>query len=108
MASQYIHTVSATHIDQIRREHAQMLIEEVNVAVVNSLGNLLANLVRRTALDHVQVSPARLRVSTSGGTDEEAVLELSLQVVLLDMVGESQRNLPRSARKFYISSLRAA
>lgn len=63
-----------------------MLIEEVDLARINALGNLLAHLVRATALNHLQVCPAILGFRTRRSTHEERVLQLSLQVILLDMV----------------------
>ena len=63
-----------------------MLIEELDLTVVDSLGNLSADLVRAAALDHVQARPAVLGLCAGRGAHEQVVLELSLQVVLLDMV----------------------
>lgn len=37
-----------------------MFIEELDLTVVDPLGNLLADLVRASAFDHVQPSPAVL------------------------------------------------
>lgn len=63
-----------------------MLIEELNLATVDPLGDLLSDLVRAPSLNHVQASPAVLRLRAGGGAHEEGVLELALQVVLLDVV----------------------
>lgn len=63
-----------------------MLIEELNLTIVDSLGNLSADLVRATALDHVQACPAVLGLCAGRGAHEQVVLELPLQVVLLDVV----------------------
>lgn len=71
-----------------------MLVEELDLAIVDSLGNLLADLVRATALDHVQTGPAVLSVGTGRSTHEQVVLQLSLKVILLDMVGESSGHDP--------------
>lgn len=76
-----------------------MLVEELDVTVVDTAGNLLADLVRATALNHVELGPSVLSLRAGGGTDEEVVLELTLEVVLLDMVGESSGNLPESAQE---------
>lgn len=81
-------------IYKVDGEHGQMLVEEVDAALVDALGDILADLVRRPSLDHVEGSPAVLGLGTGRGADEEAVLELSLEVVLLDMVGEENGNLP--------------
>jgi hypothetical protein len=40
-----------------------MLIEELDVAVVDTLCNFLANLMRRPALDHVEARPSILSLS---------------------------------------------
>jgi hypothetical protein len=37
-----------------------MLVEELDVAIVDAFCNLLANLMRRPALNHVQTSPSVL------------------------------------------------
>lgn len=71
-----------------------MLVEEVDATLVDALGNVLADLVRSATGDHVESSPAVLGLGASGGTDEEAVLELALEAVLLDVVSEHSRNLP--------------
>ena len=71
-----------------------MLIEELDLTVVDSLGDFLSNLVRAATLNHVQASPAVLSVGAGGGTDEQVVLQLSLEVVVLDMVCESDGDLP--------------
>ena len=64
-----------------------MLIEELDVAIVDPLGNLLAHLMRRPALDHIQPRPPILRFGARRGTNKQIILELSLKVILLDMVG---------------------
>lgn len=71
-----------------------MLIKELDVAIVDSLGDLLSDLVRAAALDHVQLRPAVLRLRAGGRAHEQIVLELALQVVLLDVVCQSNGNLP--------------
>ena len=65
-----------------------MLVEELDVAVVDSLCDILADLVRASPLDHVVARPSVLGLGAGRGTNEEVVLELSLQTVLLDMVGQ--------------------
>ena len=84
----------AAYVDEISGEHGQVLVEEVDATLVDTLGNVLADLVRRAALDHVESSPAVLSLGTGGGTDEKAVLELTLEAVLLDVVSEHSRDLP--------------
>lgn len=65
-----------------------MLIEELDVAGVDSLGDFLSNLVRAAALNHVQVRPTALGVCAGGGTDKQVVLQLSLEAVRLDVIGQ--------------------
>jgi hypothetical protein len=74
-------------IHQVNWKHTQMLVEELDVTVVDPLCNLLANLMRRPALNHIQARPSVLRLSTRRGANEEVVLELALEIVLLNMVG---------------------
>jgi hypothetical protein len=47
-------------IHQVNREHAKMFIEEVDVAIIDAFGDLLANLMRRPPLDHVESRPSVL------------------------------------------------
>lgn len=83
-----------TYVQQILREHAQMLIKKVDLPRVQPFGNRLANLVRTTALNHVQIGPAALRLGTGRGTHEQLVSQLALEVVLLDMVCQCGGNFP--------------
>jgi hypothetical protein len=78
----------ATYVDQVHGEHRQVLVEKVDSAVVDPFGNCLANLVRRSALNHIQASPSVLGLSTRGCPNEQAISQLPLQVVLLYVVGE--------------------
>lgn len=71
-----------------------MLVEEVDAARVDALGNVLADLVRASAVDHVESGPSVLSLGTGRGANEERVLELALEVVLLDIVGHGDRDLP--------------
>jgi len=71
-----------------------MLVEELDVAVVDAFCNLLADLMRRPTLNHVQTSPSVLSLSARRGTDKEIILHLSLKVVLFHMVGQGGRDLP--------------
>ena len=71
-----------------------MLIEELDLAIVDALGDLLADLMRAATLDHVEFSPAVLRIRAGRGTHEEGVLQLALQVVLLDVIRQGGRDLP--------------
>ena len=74
-----------------------MLIEELDLAIVDALGDLLADLMRAATLDHVETSPAVLRLRAGRSTHEEGVLQLALQVVLLDVVSQGGRDLPTSS-----------
>lgn len=71
-----------------------MLVEKVDTARVNTLGDVLADLMRASSVDHVERSPSVLGLGTSRCTDKERVLHLALEVVLLDIVGHSRRNHP--------------
>ena len=71
-----------------------MLIKELDLAIVDSLGDFFSDLVRATSLNHVQAGPAVLGLCAGGSTDKQVVLQLSLEVVLLDMVCESNGSHP--------------
>ena len=83
-----------THVDEVDGEHGQMLVEEVDAALVDALGDGLADLVRAPPLNHVETGPPVLRLGAGRRADEEAVAQLALQVVLLDVVGEERGDLP--------------
>jgi hypothetical protein len=84
-------------VDQIRRTHGQVFVEELDVAVVDPLCDILSDLVRASSLDHVVARPSVLGLGAGRGTNEEVVLELTLEAVLLYMVGQCSRNLLRVA-----------
>lgn len=71
-----------------------MLVEEIDLASIKPLGNLLADLVRATALNHLQIGPAVLRLGTGRRSHEERIPQFSLQVILLNVVCQSGGNLP--------------
>lgn len=81
-----------------------MFVEELDVAIVDTFGNLLADLMWRPALNHVQARPSVLCLCARGGTDKQIVLELSLKTVLFDMVGQSGGNFPSSCVSVRIMS----
>jgi hypothetical protein len=83
-----------TYVDEIHGEHGQVLVEEVDATLVDTLGNLLADLVRASTVNHVQSCPAVLGLGTRRSTDEERVLELALEIILLDVIGHVSRHLP--------------
>jgi hypothetical protein len=64
-----------------------MLIEKLDVAIVDALGNLFADLMRRPALDHVQACPSILSLGARRRANKKIVLELAFELVLFDMVG---------------------
>lgn len=47
-----------------------MLVEEFDPALVDALGDGLADLVRAAALYHIQSRPAVLGLGSGGGSDE--------------------------------------
>lgn len=51
-----------------------MLIKELDLTIIDPLGNLLANLMRTPTLNHVQSRPAVLCLGTRRGTNEQGVL----------------------------------
>ena len=83
-----------THINQIRRKQTQVLIKKVDLPSVQPLGNILSNLMRTPPLNHVQLSPSTLRLSTRRGTHEQSISHLSFEFVLLDVVCQSGRDFP--------------
>ena len=74
-----------------------MLIKKVYPALIDTFGNLFPDLMRTSTLDHVQSCPSILRLGSAGGSHKQRVLELPLEVVLFHMVGQSCRDLSRSA-----------
>ena len=70
--------VGASYVDKIDGEHGQVLVEEVDAALVDTLGNGLADLMGTPALDHIKSRPAVLGLGSGRGSDKKAVLELSL------------------------------
>ena len=48
-----------------------MLVEELYIAVVDSLRDLLTDLMRRPPLDHIETGPSVLSLCAGGGPDEE-------------------------------------
>jgi len=75
-------------VDEICREHGQVLVKEVDLALVDALGNGLANLVRASPLNHVERSPSAFSLGAGRSATEEAVAHFALKVVLLNMVCE--------------------
>ena len=75
-----------TNVDKVRRKHAKMLIKKLNIASIDSLCNLLPNLVRAPPLYHVESGPTVLGLGAGGGSDEQAVFEFALEVVFFDVV----------------------
>ena len=69
-----------------------MLIKEMYPALIDTLGDLFPNLMGTSTLNHVQPCPSILSLRSTRSTDKEGVLELSLQIVLLDVVGEGGRH----------------
>lgn len=80
-------------VDEVGRTHGKVLVEELDVAVVDALCDVLANLVRASPLDHVVARPSVLGLGAGRCADEEVVLQLALQAVLLDMVGQCSGSL---------------
>jgi hypothetical protein len=63
-----------------------MFIKKLDIPSINSLRNLLPNLVRASPLNHVESGPAVLGLGAGRGSDEQGVFEFALEVVFFDMV----------------------
>lgn len=72
-----------------------MFVEEFDPPLIDTPGNLLANLVWGSPLDHIQSRPSVLRLGARRSTDEQRVLELPLQVILLHMIGKGGGYFPK-------------
>lgn len=48
-------------------KHAQMLVEELDVAVIDTLGDLLSNLMRGSPLDHIELQYESVWGDGAGG-----------------------------------------
>ena len=81
-------------IHEVNREHAQMFVEEFDVAIVDTLRDVFADLVGRSSLDHVQSRPTTFGLCARRCSYEEVVLQLTLQIVLFDMIRQSCWYLP--------------
>ena len=73
-------------IHQVHRKHTQMFIKEFDISVIDTLRNLLSDLMRTPSLNHIQPRPSVLRLSTRRSADEQIVLHLALEVILLHVV----------------------
>ena len=71
-----------------------MLVKEVDLAVVDTLGDGLSDLMGTSPLNHVEAGPPVLCLGAGRSTDEQAVPELALEVVLLDVIGEEGGDFP--------------
>ena len=60
--------VGYSYVDKIDREHGQVLVEEVDAALVDALGDGLADLMGTPALNHIKLGPAVLGLSSSSGS----------------------------------------
>jgi hypothetical protein len=79
-------------VDQVRGTHGKVLVEELDVAVVDALCDILADLMRTSPLDHVVACPSVLSLCARRGADKKVVLQLTLEAVLLDVVGQCGGN----------------
>lgn len=75
-----------------------MLVPELDVAVVDTLGDILADLMRRSAVDHVVPRPSVLSLCARGCANKQIVLQLALEVVLLNVFCKGNRDLPETRR----------
>lgn len=65
-----------------------MFVEELDVSVVDALGDFFADLVRAASFDHVVARPSILGFGTRGSAHEEVVFKLALEVVLFHVLGQ--------------------
>jgi hypothetical protein len=72
-----------------------MLIEELDIAVVDTFRNFLADLVRGSSLDHIEARPSVLGFGAGRCTHEEVVFQLALESVLFDVVGKGNGDFSR-------------
>lgn len=71
-----------------------MLVEEFDVAIVDTFGDFLADLMRSSSFDHVESGPSVLCLCSRRCTHKEVVLELSLESILFHMVGQGRWDFP--------------
>jgi hypothetical protein len=50
-----------------------MFIKELDVTIINPLGNLFSNLMRRPTFNHIESCPSILRLSSRTRADEQVV-----------------------------------
>lgn len=74
------------------REHGQMLISKSDTTFIDTLLDVLANLMGITTINHIKLGPTILTFSTRGSTNKEIKLHFTLKVVLFDMISQSNRN----------------
>jgi len=72
-----------------------MLIKELDSAIIYSFGNIFSNLMRAPPLNHIQSCPPVLGFRATRRADEQRVSQLALEVILLDMVRQHGRDLPK-------------
>jgi hypothetical protein len=65
-----------------------MLIEKLDVAVIDSSGDVLADLVGGPPLDHIETRPSVFGFGARRSADEEVEFEFTLQIVFFNMVCE--------------------
>lgn len=66
------------YVNQVNWKHAQVFVEKLDSPLIDTLGDLLAHLVRTTPLNHIKARPSVLRLGTRRGTNEERIFEFAL------------------------------
>jgi hypothetical protein len=69
-----------------------MFIKELDSSFIDPFGDFFSHLVWAALFNHIQLCPAGFCLGARGSAHEKGVLELSLQVIFLDMVCEGSRN----------------
>jgi hypothetical protein len=71
-----------------------MLVEKLYPTFVDTLCNVLPNLMRTSSFNHIQGSPPILGLGACRRAYKESVAQLALQVILFDVVCEIRRHDP--------------
>lgn len=59
------------YVNKVSWEHGQMLVEEFDAATIDTLGDVLADLMGASSVDHVERSPSVLSLRTGRSTTEQ-------------------------------------
>ena len=79
-------------VAEVLGEEGEVFVAHADATLVDARGDIFAGLIGPAAVDHVEGRPAVFGFGADGSADEEVELPLALKVVLLDMVGQGDRN----------------